>query len=677
MKPRSIKPATLMTVLLLLAMLGGGAIWAASGYSSGALPASAPKSAKLPPVSPKANAAKSSASHTVLPESKPVPAEEALSQRVAEYHIDVRLLAGEDRLTATETVTWTHPGRKPVQELYFHLYPNAFQSDDTTFMKESGGKLRSDLMPEDGYGSMTITDLRNEDGVSLMQRMQYVQPDDGNVNDRTLLKVHLPEPVNGGEQVTVKLTYEVELPKIFARMGAAGNFVMAGQWYPKLSVYEPAGTRGIKEEGWNLHQYHGTSEFYSDFGIYNVTISVPADYTVGATGFPVKNARIKGDQKIYQFYADDVHDFAWAASPDFVFAEKAFSAPGVPGVRIKLYLDPLHKDLEERYFQAAEAALKAFSKWYGTYPYSTLSIIVPPKDGNGAGGMEYPTLITAFGAAEATPDTSLERTVIHEIGHQYFYGMLASNEFEEAWLDEGFTSYAEDRLMEQEYGISANLPVQAALITDSQPLKLETWNYTGPDGYSRNVYLRGKLVLKDIEHRVGSKTMDAILSSYARKYRFKHPSTADFQKVVEKVTKQSWQDYFDRYVYGGGAPDFSVDTITTSLQNGQAGGSGAVYRSVVSISNKGTPYGKVPVKFTFANGYTATRVWDGKAQKTTFELSYNSPLLSAEIDPAHTVLLESKHLNNYRLAKVERDRLSHWTLGVTALLETLLETFVW
>jgi aminopeptidase N len=115
--------------------------------------------------------------------------------------------------------------------------------------------------------------------------------------------------------------------------------------------------------------------------------------------------------------------------------------------------------------------------------------------------------------------------------------MVASNEFEEAWLDESFTSYAEDRLMEQEYGVCTNPPVQASLVASPEPLNLETWKYRNDDSYTQNVYIRGKLVLKDIERQVGTKTMDAILSSYAHKYRFKHPSSRDFQKIVEKVTK--------------------------------------------------------------------------------------------------------------------------------------------
>lgn len=425
-------------------------------------------------------------------------------------------------------------GQKTVNELYFHMYPNAFSSADTTFMKESGGKLRGDVMPTDGYGSMKFTDMQTEDGLSLLHRMQYVQPDDGNIKDKTLIKVRLPKPVKGGESITIRTSFEVSLPKIFARMGKTDDFVMAGQWFPKLSAYEPVGRRGRTIEGWNLHQYHGNSEFYADFGIYSVRIRVPETYKVAATGFPTQQATLKNGEKVYQFYADDVHDFAWAASPDFVYAEEPFSAPNVPGVRIKLYLDPAHQDLKERYLFAAKAALTNYSKWFGPYPYATLSIVVPPKAANGAGGMEYPTLITAFGADDTTPGYDLERTVVHEIGHQYFYGMVASNEFEEAWLDEGFTSYAEDKLMEQEYGLIPNLPVQSGLITSPAPLTQPSWKFDSQNQYASNVYTRGKLVLLGIEQQVGAKTMERILATYVKNIALNIPQRAIFKRWLSK-----------------------------------------------------------------------------------------------------------------------------------------------
>ncbi|MFD3261919.1 M1 family metallopeptidase [Paenibacillus lentus] len=603
------------------------------------------------------------------------PTAEILSNRVTEYHIDVKLNEQERTLTGTQTLSWTHPGKKTLNELYFHLYPNAFASSETTFMKESGGRLRSDIMPKDGWGSMELTDIRTMDGISLLHRVQYVQPDDGNANDRTLAKVRLPRSVQGGESITLKIDFTVKLPKIFARMGTAGDFVMAGQWFPKLCVYEPVFRRGRSTEGWNLHQYHGNSEFYSDFGIYSVNIDVPSEYTVAATGFPTKPAVQRGERKIVQYYADDVHDFAWAASPNFVYAEEPFSSAEVPGVRIKLYLDPAHQDLKDRYFYAAKVALSNFSRWYGSYPYSTLSIVVPPADGNGAGGMEYPTLITAFGAASESPGyDELERTVIHEIGHQFFYGMVASNEFEEAWLDEAFTSYAEDRLMEQEFGITTSLPIQAALIHNPKPLTQPSWEFGSADIYAKNVYHRGKLVLLDIERQIGTKTMNRTLSLYARKYRFKHPTTADFQRVLEQTTGRTWKSYFDQYIYDGKMADYAIENITIlKVQQDNE----MLYESMVDIKRKGGTHPKVPILFTFQDGHTVRKVWNGEEEQLQLKLRYKEPLAWAMLDPDYTLVLENKHINNYFKASIDEKVSTRSNVSVTKLLEMLIGSFLW
>ncbi|KQY84499.1 EnpEP protein [Paenibacillus sp. Root52] len=654
-----------LTAFLALCVLIAGA-WITLGNTRST-------TSELPVLAPEVGKPPGKAQTSAPPESVQTPTAEVFSDRVVEYHIDVKLVDG-NVLQGTQTLTWTHPGKKTVNELYFHLYPNAFSSSDTTFMKESGGKLRGDVMPTDGYGSMKITEMKTEDGLSLLHRMQYVQPDDGNMKDKTLIKIRLPKPVKGGESITLHTRFEVQLPKIFARMGTADDFVMAGQWFPKISVYEPTGRRGRTAEGWNLHQYHGNSEFYADFGIYSVRIRVPESYKVAATGFPTQQAVVKNNEKIYQFYADDVHDFAWAASPHFVYAEEPFSAPNVPGVRIKLYLDPAHQDLKERYFYAAKAALANYSKWFGTYPYSTLSIVVPPKTGNGAGGMEYPTLVTAFGADDTTPGYDLERTVVHEIGHQYFYGMLASNEFEEAWLDEGFTSYAEDKLMEQEYGLVPNLPVQAGLITSPAPLTQEAWKFDSQNHYAANVYTRGKLVLLGIEQQVGSKTMERILSTYVKKYRFKHPTSADFQRVVEQVTRTSWSTYFDQYVYGDGMADFAVEKISvTPVQKGDQ----EVYESSVTIQKKGSNYMKVPVRIVFEDGHIVNKQWNGNEERITYKLTYTSPVSWAMTDPLYTVVLENRHMDNFLKANLDESSKFRWSLSATKLIEAIFGSLSW
>lgn len=603
------------------------------------------------------------------PEKKTAP---SLSNRIVEYHMAVALHPDKKTLQGAQTVTWKNPGTRPVGELYFHLYPNAFASKKTTFMRESGGKLRSDEQRPDSFGSMKIVSLKSNTGEDLSLQASYVRPDDGNNNDLTLLKVHLPQPVAPGEKITLSMEFSVELPYVFARMGYADDFFMAGQWFPKLAAYEPAGTRQRPEEGWNLHQYHGNSEFYADFGIYDVIIKVPSGYTVAATGFPTKSPSEENGVKTYRFYADDVHDFAWAASPNFVYIEDKFSSPGVPGVKIKLYLDPKHEELKNRYLAAAKKSLARYSEWYGTYPYPTLSIVVPPENANGAGGMEYPTLITAWGTLR--PNWELERVVVHEIGHQFWYGMVASNEFEEAWLDEGFTSYAEDKVMEKEYGIKPNLPVEASSVTSPEALKQNAWDYGSHQIYADNVYTRAKLVLNAIEREVGSETMARIMRSYFQRWKFKHPSSADFQAVVEDVTKRSWKEFFDQYVYDGRMIDYSVDSIRTRKTNAEGG---SAYENEVLIRKLGSQHNAVPIRFSFADGAKIDKTWDSQGSEIVFKLTHSAPLDWVMIDPDHTLVLENRHINNYMKKDVDPAWSVRWSLGASKLLELLFGWLAW
>lgn len=589
-----------------------------------------------------------------------------LSKRLVEYHISVNLDAGAKQLHGAQTVTWKNPGQYPVGELYLHLYPNAFASKDSTFMRESGGKLRQDKMKENSFGGMDVTAVKTVEGRDLVGSLEFVQPDDGNAADRTLAKLALPQPVAPGDSVTLHMTFTVRLPEAFARMGYSGDYVMAGQWFPKLAVYEPVGRRGRLDEGWNLHQYHGNSEFYSDFGIYNVRINVPSDYTVAATGFPTKPAVSDAKTKTYHFYADDVHDFAWAASPRFVYVEEPFSAPQVPGVKIKLYLDPLHENLKERYMTAAKKALTRYSEWYGTYPYSTLSIVVPPAEANGTGGMEYPSLVTAWGASSERVGHELERVIVHEIGHQWFYGMIASNEFEEAWLDEGFTSYAEDALMASEYGIRTNLPLEASYITSPAPLRLFSWNFRSHEEYADNVYTRAKLILLGIERQIGKDQMSRVMKTYAQRWKFRHPSTRDFQKVLEEITRKKWDDYFNQYVYGGLMVDHAVESIDTKPL-----GDGSGYESVVLIRRHGGANGAVPIHIHFADNTTRKELWDGRDDHIQYRITHSAPVDWVAIDPAHTQVLENRHINNFMKAELDEKWRIRWNVGLTRLIEML------
>jgi hypothetical protein len=625
--------------------------------------------------------------YTALPQEQTVSAQplptnpDAQADNIAEYHMYVKLDADQKRLIGQQTVTWTNPGKKDVQEMYLHLYANAFKSEKTTFMQESGGQLRGDYSTGE-IGYINITSLTSDTGDSMLPRLQFVQPDDGNVNDETLAKLQLPTRVEPGEAVTLHMNFEVQLPEAFARMGYKDNFIMAGQWFPKIAAYETQGTRGRVAEGWDMHQYHANSEFYSDFGIYSVKIDVPEEYIVAATGFPTKTAALVNGRKIYNYYADDVHDFAWSASPDFVYFEEAYSDDNVAGTRIKLYLDPNHAAISERYMHAVKSSLQKYSEWYGPYPYSTLSVVVPPPGGNGAGGMEYPTLITAFDGSVADPSLGqLETTVVHEIGHQYWYGMVASNEFEEAWLDEGFATYTEGKLMQSVYGLSGDRTVEASYMTNPEPLALDSWQYTQPSGYVDNVYRRAELVLLGIEKRVGEAKMQRIMQSYFTKFQYKHPSTADFQRVVETVTKQKWTDYFNNFVYGNAVADYAIESVsvepTQDTSSTEAAKPATTYESTVVIRRTGGVSNAVPIVFRFSDGTEIERSWDGSAELLQFNLTHAAPLDWVAVDPQHTNLLDNKQTNNFMKAKLPEETSVRLNYGVARFVEIVISALAW
>ncbi|PDO10713.1 MAG: EnpEP protein [Candidatus Reconcilbacillus cellulovorans] len=608
-----------------------------------------------------------------VPEARPKPTPTPLSSRLTEYHIGVRFDERSRTLEGAETVTWRNPGRQAVGEVYLHLYPNAFASDRTTFMRESGGKLRDDTFPGGRYGGMELLSVRTDDGIDLTSRVEFVRPDDGNRDDRTLARIALPEPVPPGEKTTLHLRFLVRLPPVFARMGYADDFVMAGQWFPKIAVYEPAGTRGRTDEGWNLHQYHGNSEFYSEFGIYIVNIQVPSRWLVAATGFPTKAPEESNGWKTYHFYADDVHDFAWAASPRFVYAEERFSAPGVPGVRLKLYLDPAHAHLKQRYLTAAKKSLSRYADWFGEYPYPTLSIVVPPAQAGGAGGMEYPTLITAWEAANPAPGFELERVVAHEIAHQYWYGMVATNEFEEAWLDEGFASYSEDLVMELDYGIPPNSALESSWIASPAPLSLFSWQFRDQDHYAENVYVRAKLILRDIERLIGRDRMRRVLHRYFQEWKFRHPGARQFEETLERTTGSDWSAYFEQFVYGGETVDYAVESIRrTDVSQSNAGksASGPVYEVVVR-KRGGTHPAPVTIRFRFADGSVQDAVWDGRGEAIVYRIGRSAPLEWVWVDPERSMLLENRRIDNFLKAEPDRRR----TLFGTTLASIVSEWF--
>jgi len=234
---------------------------------------------------------------------------------VVEYRIEASLEAEKHVITGRERLVWRNPSGDAVPELRFHMYLNAFKNNLSTFMRESGGQLRGGGGSEPAdWGYIDIDSIRVSDaaGENLKARTRFVQPDGNELADETVLAVPLSTPVPPHGEITLAIEFRSKLPRIFARTGFARDYHLVGQWFPKIGVYEPAGMRGREAGGWNCHAFHANSEFYADFGDYDVTLDVPASYIVGATGKKVSENR-KGARSLYRWVQQNVHDFAWTA----------------------------------------------------------------------------------------------------------------------------------------------------------------------------------------------------------------------------------------------------------------------------------------------------------------------------------------------------------------------------
>ena len=597
-----------------------------------------------------------------------------LSPRLANYQIDVTLDPATKKLTGRETLTWRNPSNDVIRELRFHLYLNAFRNEKSTFMRESGGQLRGDEIDRNAkssYGSIEIVSMKTRSGEALSY--QSIQPDDRNRDDHTVVRVPLGKPVGPGETIVLDIRFRAKLPKIFARTGFSRDYFLVGQWFPKIGVYEPAGTRYSTQGQWNCHQFHADSEFYADYGVYDVNITTPKEYWVGATGLMVAEKPGPNNTKTTRWHAEDVVDFAWTASPHFQVVDGQWKRPAGGAVKIELLMQPEHLDQAQRHLDAAKAALAYFDKHLGRYPFPNLTVVDPPLHASGSGGMEYPTFITA-GTAWFLPDGARfpEIVTVHEFGHQYFMQLLASNEFEEAWLDEGFNQYYEGRIMDDWYGPrSSQIDLFGFQMGDMESSRDSyvhqdnpaigssfgnTWQL--PEGqYGVLTYMKTATWLRTLEGLVGRRVMDEIMQTYFIRWRFKHPNADNFIAIVNEIAPkrlgQNWPGigygpnmswFFDQALYGDQVVDYQLRSIknSTEAQRKRDGRR----QSTITVQRNADGQMPVDIRVRFDNGKELTLFWDGKARQRTFTLTEKADVVWATVDPMQKIYMDTNLNNN-------------------------------
>ncbi len=645
------------------------------------------------------------------------------SPPVVEYRIEVTLDPAAKILKGHERLTWRNPSDDTVSELRFHMYLNAFKNNRTTFMRESGGQLRGDHAgdkPED-WGWIDVSSMKTAQGQELRPGARFVQPDGNDPADETVLAVPLPSPVGPRGEIVLDIGFQAKLPKIFARTGFVRDYFLVGQWYPKIGVYEPAGVRERKAGGWNCHAFHGNSEFYADYGDFDVSMTVPSKFIVGATGKRVGETKA-ADKTTYRYVQNDVHDFAWTADPRWLVTEFTFDpARDVPAgwsakaagelgmteaeialkpVHVRLLLQPGHEGVRDRYLRSTKEALSFYGLWYGAYPYETLTVVDPPDDGQGSGGMEYPTFITGGILAPFLLHWPfrgvrvIEIVTIHEFGHQYWYGMVGSNEFEESWLDEGLNDDSEARAMELAYGPRdvAELPGGFGLdsltfrhlyytgLPNLDPIRRCAWCFASGNSYGVNSYMKTGLFMAQLKNDLGAKVFARAQRAYFQEWSFRHPTTSDFFRTFERVAGRDLSTYRRNLIDGTARLDWQVVTAKTdeanpdegvfdrpsgrvTLEDGKvalpvkekapagAGKAPKVYASRVLFGNTGDwPHG-AHARIAFEDGTILDREIPAAAKWVRYDIRYKSKLAWAVVDPDRRNAWDWNHLNDSKVLR--------------------------
>ncbi len=546
----------------------------------------------------------------------------------------------------------------PLPILWFHLYLNAFKNERSVFLQEKTTGFRGQAKDITwGYCDVTKLNADAADGtpVDLLAR----QLPHG--EDETELAVELPEPLAPGATLSLRVEWTAKLPSVVLRTGFHESFHMAGQWFPKLAKLEP--------EGFVHFPFHRFSEFYADFGDYRVRIDTPDSFTIGASGSRESETHEDG-RRTEVYAARGVHDFAFTAWDLFVERQET-----IDGVAVRALAPKGHEAVVERELATLRFALPHYGARYGRYPYPTLTVVHPPAEAGEAGGMEYPSLITT-GGDPRTPAfaRTVEAVTIHEFGHQYFYGLLASNEHHSPFLDEGLNSFAEIDSLETWLGTrraGADLGLASFGIAEVHALTgrrnvqdahVDTEAAAFPTGgaYGAQVYSRTATLLETLRRTYGDTRFFVMLGTYTRRFRFRHPTKADLLEAVGTGLGEAARAFLDTGLSASGTLDALVLEASSARRREPAGlfgppgarqerkaESGKDFISTVVVSRRGALVLPIEVEFRFADGSRRRRTWEsGEAHTAHLVEESPSELEAVVLDPERKLLVDDNWENN-------------------------------
>ncbi len=490
-------------------------------------------------------------------------------QQEVNYSINVALNDKTHTLKGELKLDYINNSPDTLRYIWFHLWPNAYKNESTAYakqiLKEADGRKRWDAMKENGYIDQLDFNVNGQKATT--------EPDPENID---IIKVLLPKELLPKQQVTITTPFSVKIPTYSSRSGHLDQSYIICQWYPKPAVYD--------RKGWHPIPYLDHGEFYSEFGSFAVNITVPAAYVVGATGTmqnenEFKTYKTLGEannktgakltkystkekkEKTLSFKGDNIHDFAWFADKDFIIRYDTAALPGGKIIDVFTYSYEQGNKNWDKSVGYVEDAVRRYSEWIGEYPYPVVQAVEGPKN-VASGGMEYP-MITLITSPEADGE-GLDGVITHEVGHNWFYGILGSNERDHAWMDEGINSYYQFRYEAEKYrsssifgdaipeevkkknvaefqdaiyGAMTQIPMEGAIETPSA-------DFPDKDKYAAVIYLKTAIWMFIVESSIGRDKLDEAVKKYYSDWKFKHPYPDDLKAEFEKVLNKNVDNLF-------------------------------------------------------------------------------------------------------------------------------------
>lgn len=451
-------------------------------------------------------------------------------QQKVNYKISASLDDSAHSIIGFLSIEYFNQSPDTLSKLLFHLWPNAYSNDRTAFSEQliENGNTDFYFSNEISKGYINALDFKVD-----QHKVSYFI----NGNNPDIIEIVLPEKLLPGNKISLTTPFYTKLPDVFSRSGHIDQTYQIAQWYPKPAVYD--------KNGWHAIPYLDQGEFYSEFGEFDVTITLPSKYKLASTGECI-SLTTANDTSVYRFVQNNVHDFAWFADKDFEVEKDTLMLPSGKIIETQLFHYSNKSGIWKVGMSCLKNAILTKCKWIGEYPYSKVSV-VESKLPNW-GGMEYP-MVTLIEKASTIKE--LDNLIHHEVGHNWFYGILGSNEREFPWMDEGMNTYYDKRYQQQKYTNSSlnDLPsfLKKRIPEDFEALMLKTVCLSKTDqpistsaekfsaiNYGLIAYQKTASWMQQIAEELGKPAFDNMMRQYFETWKFKHPYPEDFKLILEK-----------------------------------------------------------------------------------------------------------------------------------------------